>query len=353
MLDLMPDTATSVTLDPRWDTLTRREAGDFFYSVKSTGVYCRPDCASRLPRPENVGFYATCEAAETAGFRACKRCKPRGDSVRTEQAEMIADICRFIEGAEDAPSLDDMAARAGLSPHHFHRRFKAVTGLTPKAYADAHRAKKVRKGLSAGEAVTAALYEAGYGSSSRFYERSDAILGMTPKAFQTGGAGDIRFAIGQCSLGSVLVAQSDKGICAITLGDDAEALIRDLQDRFPKANLIGADKGFEQTVAQVIALVDQGRALDLPLDIRGTAFQQRVWQALRAIPAGETRSYAEVAEMIGAPAAVRAAAGACAANALAIAIPCHRVVRTDGALSGYRWGVDRKRALLLKEGQNV
>lgn len=353
MLHTMPDTATSVTLDSRWETLSRRESGDFFYSVKSTGVYCRPDCASRLPRPENVGFYATCEAAETAGFRPCKRCRPRDDSVRTKQAGMIADVCRFIEGAEDVPSLADMAARAGLSPHHFHRRFKAVTGLTPKAYADAHRAKKVREGLAAGEAVTAALYEAGYGSSSRFYERSDAILGMTPKAFQTGGAGDIRFAIGQCSLGSVLVAQSNKGICAITLGEDAEALIRDLQDRFPKANLIGADKGFEQTVAQVIALVDQGRALDLPLDIRGTAFQQRVWQALRAIPAGETRSYAEVAEMIGAPAAVRAVAGACAANALAIAIPCHRVVRTDGALSGYRWGVERKRSLLLKEAEHV
>ncbi|MCR6658268.1 MAG: bifunctional DNA-binding transcriptional regulator/O6-methylguanine-DNA methyltransferase Ada [Asticcacaulis sp.] len=349
----MPDTATSVTLDPRWETLTRREAGDFVYSVKTTGVYCRPDCASRLPRPENIGFYATCEAAEAAGFRACKRCRPRGQSEQAKQAEMIADICRFIEGAEEVPSLADMAGRAGLSPHHFHRRFKAVTGLTPKAYADAHRTKKVREGLSAGEAVTAALYEAGYGSSSRFYERSDAILGMTPKAFQSGGAGDIRFAVGDCSLGAVLVAQSDKGICAITLGDDPEGLARDLQDRFPNANLIGADTAFEQTVAQVIGLVDQGQTLDLPLDIRGTAFQQRVWQALRAIPAGETRAYAEVAEMIGAPSAVRAVAGACAANALAIAIPCHRVVRTDGALSGYRWGVERKRALLLKEGQKV
>ena len=353
MLHIMSDTAASAELDPRWETLTRREAGDFFYSVKTTGIYCRPSCASRLPKPENVGFYASCDDAEAAGFRACLRCKPRGDSVQAKQAEMIADICRFIEGAEDAPSLEEMAKRAGLSPHHFHRRFKAVTGLTPKAYADAHRVKKVREGLAAGEAVTAALYEAGYGSSSRFYERSDAILGMTPKAFQSGGAGDIRFAIGQCSLGAVLVAQSDKGICAITLGDDAEALIRDLQDRFPKANLIGADKAFERTVAQVIALVDQGQALDLPLDIRGTAFQQRVWQALRAIPAGQTRSYAEVADMIGSPAAVRAVAGACAANALAIAIPCHRVVRTDGALSGYRWGVERKRTLLLKEGQNV
>jgi AraC family transcriptional regulator of adaptative response/methylated-DNA-[protein]-cysteine methyltransferase len=353
MLALMPDTAASVQLDPRWEVLTRRESGDFFYSVKTTGVYCRPDCASRLPKPENVGFYATCDSAETAGFRACRRCNPRGDSKQAEQAVMIADVCRFIEGAEEAPSLDEVAARAGLSPHHFHRLFKAATGLTPKAYADAHRSRRVREGLAAGEAVTAALYEAGYGSSSRFYERSDAILGMTPKAFQTGGAGDIRFAIGQCSLGAILVAQSDKGICAITIGDEAEALVNDLQDRFPKANLIGADAGFERTVAQVIGMIDADQALDLPLDIRGTAFQQRVWQALRAIPAGETRSYAEVADMIGSPAAVRAVAGACAANALAVVIPCHRVVRTDGALSGYRWGVERKRALLLKEVRRV
>jgi AraC family transcriptional regulator of adaptative response/methylated-DNA-[protein]-cysteine methyltransferase len=353
MLHIMPDTVTSVEFDAHWETLRRREGGDFFYSVKTTGVYCRPDCASRLPKPENVGFYASCDEAEAAGFRACLRCKPRGNSVQARQAEMIADVCRFIEGAEDAPSLDEMAARAGLSPHHFHRLFKAVTGLTPKAYADAHRSQRVRESLSAGEAVTAALYEAGFSSSGRFYERSNAILGMKPTEYQSGGAGDIRFAIGQCSLGAVMVAQSDRGICAITLGDDAEALIEDLQDRFPKANLIGADPDFEQTVAQVIGVVDQGQKLDLPLDIRGTAFQQRVWQALRAIPAGETRSYAEVAEAIGSPAAVRAVAGACAANALAIAIPCHRVVRTDGALSGYRWGVERKRALLLKEAQNV
>ena len=353
MLDLMPDTAASSVADPRWQVISRRETGDFVYSVRTTGVYCRPTCPSRLPKPENVRFHASCDAAESAGFRACLRCKPREASTQAKQAEMIADVCRFIEGAEDAPSLDEMAARAGLSPHHFHRMFKASTGLTPKAYADAHRAQRVREGLTAGEAVTAALYEAGYGSSGRFYERSNAILGMTPTEFQKGGAGDIRFAIGQCSLGVILVAQSDKGICAITLGDEAESLVRDLQDRFPKANLIGADADFERHMAQVVGMIDQQQALDLPLDIRGTAFQQRVWQALRAIPPGETRSYAEIAEAIGAPKAVRAVAGACAANALAIAIPCHRVVRNDGALSGYRWGVERKRALLLKEAQNV
>jgi AraC family transcriptional regulator of adaptative response/methylated-DNA-[protein]-cysteine methyltransferase len=353
MLDLMPDTATSTAADPRWQALSRRETGDFVYSVRTTGVYCRPTCPSRLPKPENVRFHATCDAAEAAGFRACLRCKPREATAHAKQAEMIAAVCRFIEGAEDAPSLEAMAARAGLSPHHFHRLFKAATGLTPKAYGDAHRANRVREGLSAGEAVTAALYEAGYGSSGRFYERSNAILGMTPTEFQKGGAGDIRFAIGQCSLGVILVAQSDKGICAITLGDEAEALVRDLQDRFPKANLIGADAGFERHMAQVVGMIDQQQSLDLPLDIRGTAFQQRVWQALRAIPSGQTRAYSEIAEAIGAPKAVRAVAGACAANALAIAIPCHRVVRNDGALSGYRWGVERKRALLLKEGQNV
>ncbi|ESQ84099.1 hypothetical protein AEAC466_10155 [Asticcacaulis sp. AC466] len=349
MLMSMPiETATSP--DALWDALKNRAGGDFFYSVKTTGVYCRPSCASRLPRRENVAFYSSCDAAEAAGFRPCLRCRPRGDSRQAEQARLIAEICRFIEGAEDAPSLDQMAARAALSPHHFHRLFKSVTGLTPKAYADAHRARRVRDGLSAGEAVTTALYDAGYGSNGRFYERSNAILGMTPTQFQRGGAGDIRFAIGQCSLGAVLVAQSEKGICAITLGDDARALAADLQDRFPRANLIGADAAFEATVAQVVGMIDGDQTPDLPLDIRGTAFQQRVWQALRAIPPGETRSYSEVADAIGAPKAVRAVAGACAANALAVAIPCHRVVKTDGALSGYRWGVERKRALLLKEG---
>ncbi len=348
MFDIMSRTH-AIEADPRWAQLQKREGEGFVYSVATTGVYCRPACPSRPAKPQNVAFYDTCDAAEAAGFRACKRCKPREDG--DAQAAMIAGICRVIEDAETAPSLEQLARRAGLSPHHFHRVFKAATGLTPRAYGDAHKARKVREGLEAGESVTAALYDAGFSSSGRFYERSNAILGMTPKAFKAGGEGDIRFAIGQSSLGAVLVAQSGKGVCAITLGDDPAALARDLQDRFPRANLIGADAGFEHTVRQVIALVDQPSAgLDLPLDIRGTAFQQRVWQALRAIPAGETRSYTQIAEAIGSPKAVRAVAGACAANALAIAIPCHRVVRTDGDLSGYRWGVERKRDLLAKEG---
>ncbi|ESQ87147.1 hypothetical protein ABAC460_20465 [Asticcacaulis sp. AC460] len=266
-------------------------------------------------------------------------------------AAVIAEVCRFIETAEVEPRLEELAERAGLSAYHFHRQFKAATGVTPKAYAAAHRARKVREGLSGGETVTNALYDAGFGSNGRFYETSNAILGMTPKQFKAGGKdADIRFAIGQSRLGAVLVAESGKGIVAISLGDDPDALVRELQDRFPQARLTGDDPKFDARVAQVIGLVEApGTGLDLPLDIRGTAFQQRVWQALRAIPAGKTLSYAQLAEAIGSPAAVRAVAGACAANTLAIAVPCHRIVRTDGSLSGYRWGVERKRDLLQRE----
>ncbi|MBW8880513.1 MAG: bifunctional DNA-binding transcriptional regulator/O6-methylguanine-DNA methyltransferase Ada [Asticcacaulis sp.] len=343
------------TTDPRWDALVRRDPaweGRFWFSVATTGVYCRPSCGARMPKPENVAFHATCDAAEAAGFRPCKRCHPRGESPKAQIAGMIADICRWIETAETEPSLAQLARRAGLSPYHFHRQFKAMTGLTPKAYAAAHRARRVREGLEAGESVTAALYDAGYGSNGRFYEASNGILGMTPKQFQNGGLDtDIRFAVGECRLGHILVAKSDKGVVAISLGDDADVLVRELQDRFPRANLVGGDPEFDALVAHVVGFVEAPETgFDLPLDIRGTAFQQRVWQALRAIPAGQTLSYAELAEKIGSPAAIRAVAGACAANTLAVAIPCHRIVRTDGSLSGYRWGVERKQALLQAEG---
>ncbi len=340
--------------DDRWQAVLDRDPaqdGRFWYGVRTTGVYCRPSCAARTPKPENVGFFDTCDAAEAAGLRPCKRCKPREESSRMKQAGLIAAACRRIETAETEPNLDQLAREAGLSPYHFHRLFKAITGLTPKAYAAARRAGRVREGLSDGESVTNALYDAGYGSNSRFYERSNGILGMTPKRFQDGGRDtDIRFAVGQCALGAILVAQSDKGVVAIAIGEDPDRLARDLQDRFPKANLIGGDSDFEALVAWVVGFVEAPQAgLDLPLDIRGTAFQQRVWQALREIPAGETATYSQVAARIGQPEAVRAVAGACAANTLAVAIPCHRVVRTDGSLSGYRWGVERKRALLERE----
>lgn len=357
MLTTMPNrpAPTDTASDPRYAAVVARDkASDnrFWYGVLTTGVYCRPSCAARTPRAENVRFFDSCDAAEGAGLRACKRCRPRGDTTQARQAALVAKACRAIEAAEAEPSLDALAASAGLSPFHFHRVFKTVTGLTPKAWAQAERARRMREGLSGGERVTTALYDAGYGSSSRFYERSDGILGMTPKRFRDGGRDtDIRFAIAQSTLGAVLVACSDRGVVAISLGDDAEALARELQDRFPRANLIGGDAGFEATVARVIAFVERPQqGFGLPLDIQGTAFQQRVWQALREIPAGETATYADIAARIGDPRAVRAVAGACAANTLAVAIPCHRVVRTDGSLSGYRWGVERKRALLTAEG---
>jgi AraC family transcriptional regulator of adaptative response/methylated-DNA-[protein]-cysteine methyltransferase len=265
----------------------------------------------------------------------------------------IAEICRTIAAAETMPSLDALSRAAGLSPYHFHRLFKAATGLTPMEYARAHRAERVRNGLAGrASSVTETLYDAGFNSSGRFYEASDKMLGMTPTDYRAGGANNrIRFAVGQSSLGAILVAATGRGICAIFLGDDPDILIRDLQDRFPKADIIGGDAAFEGWVAQVVGFVETpALGLNLPLDIRGTAFQQRVWRALQDIPPGSTASYAEIARMIGTPKSVRAVAGACAANPVAVAIPCHRVVRSDGAISGYRWGVERKRALLEREG---
>jgi AraC family transcriptional regulator of adaptative response/methylated-DNA-[protein]-cysteine methyltransferase len=340
----------------RWEAVQRREKnadGVFYYSVKTTGVYCRPSCAARPARRENVAFHATCEEAERAGFRPCKRCRPNEAPLAEQQAALVAQACRLIQESQEAPVLEELAAAAGLSRFHFHRVFKAATGVTPRAYAAAHRAQRVREQLGRSRTVTEAIYGAGFNSGGRFYEASGEILGMTPTDFREGGSRvSIRFAVGECSLGSILVAATDRGVCAILLGDDPEALVRDLQDRFPRAQLIGGDGEFECMVARVVSFVEApALGIDLPLDVRGTAFQQRVWQALRAVPAGETVSYAQIAGRIGAPKAVRAVAQACSANALAVAIPCHRVVRTDGAISGYRWGVERKRALLEREAR--
>jgi AraC family transcriptional regulator, regulatory protein of adaptative response / methylated-DNA-[protein]-cysteine methyltransferase len=348
--------ASATVGDPRWAAVVARDAaadGRFFYSVRTTGVYCRPSCGSRTPRPENVSFHATTAAAEQAGFRACMRCKPGEPSLAVKHADRVADLCRFIQEAEQPPSLETLSERARMSPHHLHRVFKAVTGLTPKGYAAAHRAERIREGLSKRASVTEAIYEAGFNSSGRFYETSRQVLGMTPTNFRAGGTNtEIRFAVAECSLGPLMVAASDRGVCAILLGDDPDALVKDLQDRFPQATLVGGDAGFEKLVAKVVGFVEAPRVgLDLPLDVRGTAFQQRVWQALREIPAGKTASYTDIAERIGSPKSVRAVAQACGANALAVAIPCHRVVRHDGALSGYRWGVERKRALLEREAR--
>lgn len=344
----------SVVEDPRWARVLARDRtadGQFWYSVATTGVYCRPSCPSRPANPENVGFHESLEAARATGFRPCKRCKPDGPSLDAENAAIVAKACRLIESSEEAPSLAELAATVGRSPGYLHRLFKASTGLTPKDYATGHRAARVREKLTADNTVTEAIYGAGFNSSGRFYEKSTEMLGMTPSRYRAGGENeDIRFAVGDSSLGAILVASSAKGVAAILIGDDPDDLARDLQDRFPKARLIGGDAEYEALVAKVVGLVEApGLGLDLPLDVRGTAFQQRVWQALREIPAGETASYTDIALRIGLPKAVRAVAGACAANNIALAIPCHRVVRNDGALSGYAWGVERKRAFLERE----
>ncbi len=356
MLVLENEKVTAVELDPRWASVLARDSaadGSFVYSVATTGVFCRPSCPSRTANPKNVRFHATIEDAEAAGFRPCLRCKPREPAPEARNAETVARICRLIEEAEELPSLAELAEAAGFSPGYFHRLFKAVTGVTPKDYAAAHRAGRVRDRLRAEGTVTEAIYSAGFNSSARFYEKSDEMLGMTPTDYRAGGANaEIRFAVGECSLGSILVAKSEKGVCSILLGDDPDALLRDLQDRFPQARLIGGDAAFEALVARVVGLIEApGIGLDLPLDVRGTAFQQRVWSALRDIPVGETATYSDIAKKIGAPKSVRAVAGACAANPLAVAIPCHRVVRNDGSLSGYRWGIARKRALIDREAK--
>ena len=340
----------------RWQAVTQRDpAGDgaFVYAVQTTGIYCRPVCPARLPRRENVRFYQFGEEAERAGFRPCKRCRPHSDSRTERHAAVVAAACRSLEQADGPLSLDQLATAAGLSRHHFHRLFKSHTGVTPKAYETALRQGRVIKKLVEGNTVTEAIYGAGFNSSGSFYRTSDAALGMLPKTVRAGGQGVVmRFGVGECWLGAILVAATDQGVCAILMGDDPDALVRDLQDRFPKAELIGADAAFEEWMASVIGFVNhQAEGLRLPLDIQGTAFQQQVWQALQDIPAGSTRTYTEIAQYIGRPQSVRAVAQACGANPLAVAIPCHRVVRINGDLAGYRWGVERKSKLLNRERQ--
>ncbi|WP_024638655.1 bifunctional DNA-binding transcriptional regulator/O6-methylguanine-DNA methyltransferase Ada [Pseudomonas syringae] len=337
--------------DPRWDILVNRRShagADFVYGVLTTGIYCKPCSPTRLPRPENVVFFDNVHAAEAAGFRPSLRNAGDSNALQRKHAEVVAQACRLIDAADSMLNLTALAEQVGISGFHFHRIFKRLTGLTPRAYSVASLRSRVKVQLSQDLSITRALYEAGYNSNSRFYEASQNMLGMKPSEYRAGGANvDIRFALGESSLGSILVATSSKGICAISLGDDPHALIEAFQDQFPNANLIGADAAFEQLVAEVVGFVESpATGLALPLDIRGTVFQERVWQALRDIPAGSTATYTQIATQIGLPSAVRAVANACGANKLAVAIPCHRVVRSDGSLSGYRWGVERKRKLL-------
>ncbi|MEB0077790.1 bifunctional DNA-binding transcriptional regulator/O6-methylguanine-DNA methyltransferase Ada [Pseudomonas sp. CCI3.2] len=340
--------------DPRWGVLINRQADvgdDFVYGVLTTGIYCGPRSPTKLPRPENVVFFDTAIEAEAAGFRPSKRRDSNQETIALKHAATVAETCRMIDASDSVPNLSDMAEKVGMSTFHFHRIFKKITGLTPKAYSVASVRSRVRDQLSQSGTITSALYEAGYNSNSRFYEASQKILGMKPTEYRAGGANvDIKFALGESSLGSILVAKSARGICAILLGDDPNSLVESFQDQFPNANLIGGDAEFEGLVSTVVGFVESPAVgLALPLDIRGTVFQERVWQALRDIPAGSTATYTDIAVRIGMPSAVRAVANACGANSLAVAIPCHRVVRSDGTLSGYRWGVERKRKLLERE----
>lgn len=343
--------------DKRWAAVVNRDRaadGELVRCVKTTGVYCRPGCAARLPRREHVRFHASPADAENAGFRPCRRCLPNEPPLAERHARAVAAACRLVETAEELPDLDALAQAAGMSRFHFHRVFKAATGCTPLAYAAARRADRARDALRTSRTVTDAIYDSGFDSSGRFYAASPGMLGMAPSTFRRGGVGEtIRFAIGECSLGSILVAATVRGVCTILLGDDPAALARELEDRFPRAELVGGDRAFESLVARVVGFAEfPALGLDLPLDIRGTAFQRRIWQALQAIPAGTTASYRAIADRVGSPKAARAVARACASNPLAVAGPCHRVVRNGGTLGGCRWGVHRKRVLLDREASS-
>ncbi|MAA65375.1 MAG: bifunctional DNA-binding transcriptional regulator/O6-methylguanine-DNA methyltransferase Ada [Alteromonadaceae bacterium] len=330
--------------------------GRFFYGVITTGVFCRPVCPSRRPNRENVRFYSSAEAAADAGFRPCQRCYPDQPAPQAQRQQQMVAACREIENAESEPSLSQLAAACGLSRFHFQREFKHRIGLTPRAYFQAHRANRLKAALASGETSTRAGLEAGFGSSGRLYAATGDHLGMTPGDYRAGGRGEtIRFALGDCRLGVILVAATARGICAIELGDTADALLQAFQSRFPQAELVGGDPAFARWVAVLVGYVNQPNesVLDLPLDIQGTAFQQKVWQVLRAIPCGDTVTYTDVANALGQPTAARAVARACATNSIALAIPCHRVVRSDGSLSGYRWGIERKAALLERESDQA
>jgi AraC family transcriptional regulator, regulatory protein of adaptative response / methylated-DNA-[protein]-cysteine methyltransferase len=338
----------------QWEGVLRKDSsldGQYLFAVKTTGIYCRPSCPSRTPKRQNVSFFASAELARQAGFRACLRCAPDGVSKREQQTQAILQACRMIDTSEEKISLADLAAKVGFSTHHFHRVFKDVTGVTPQDYFKARQIAQIGQSLSSSQSVTAAIYDAGFSSSGRFYEASNAMLGMTPKAFKAGGAGEaIQMSIRTCSLGLVLVAATKRGVCTIEFGDDEKELTDRLIARFPNAIWLAKDAQFESWLERVLAYIQApDKVLDLPLEIRGTVFQQKVWKALQEIPVGVTASYAEVAQRINKPKAVRAVATACASNTLALAIPCHRVIRGNGELSGYRWGVERKKQILATE----
>ena len=336
--------------DVRWDLVCRRQPSDILYAVKTMGIYCRTGCPSPRPKRQNVMYFLATGAAEAGGFRACKRCDPKGEREAIARA-VVRDACAFMEAAEGVPSLDALAQRSGYSRFHFLRMFRDHTGVTPRSYAEGVRARRLQAALTGGARVADAVAEAGFGSESRVYEDTGRLLGMTPGALRRGGAGEtIRTALADCPFGRLLVGATATGVCFLGFAEPDDALLGDLRRRFPRAEVVADDVGLTQTVHAVLDFIKEPKAaLALPLDLRGTAFQLRVWEALRSIPPGETRTYGELARMIGNPAAVRAVARSCATNPVSLAVPCHRVVGSDGALTGYRWGVPRKRALLARE----
>lgn len=350
----MPDALTIPDPETLWQAVLARDprpaCGPFLYAATTQGVYCRPGCPSRPPLRRNVRFFPTPDAAEAEGFRACKRCDPKGERAALH-AEAVRAACALIESSETIPSLATLAERAGYAKHHFLRLFKEITGVTPRSYAESVRARRLSEALAEGTRVAEAVAEAGFGSESRVYERPGKLLGMTPGAARRGGQGEtIRVAVAESPLGPLLVGATEQGVCFLGFGEDEAALRGDLLRRFPKARIEDAPEALAETVRAVVAFLEEPKAaLALPLDLRGTAFQRRVWEALTRIPFGETRYYAQVAAELGEPAAVRAVARACAQNPVGLAVPCHRVVGKDGDLTGYRWGIARKRALLAKE----
>lgn len=356
-MEVMSDSEADVAGDEqRWSLVQQRERSadlPFIYAVKTTGIYCRPGCSSRLPRRTNVAFFDDIWQAKSAGFRACKRCQPDADVPAMKSAAAVQLACKLIEEAEEPPSLEQLSAAVNYSPAHFHRLFKQTLGVTPNSYAAMRRANRVRTNLLDDSTVTQAVYASGYGTSSRFYDESDAVLGMKPSQYRKGGKGvAIRVAVASTSLGPILIAATGKGLCAIEFGDDEHELLSRLRERFRHAEVDESDE-FNRWVTEVVALVDAPcNGLSLPLDVQGTAFQRRVWEALRTIPVGSTATYSDIANQIGKPKAARAVARACAANRIAVAIPCHRVVRRDGQSGGYRWGNGRKKALLANESKS-
>ncbi|HEX8649448.1 MAG TPA: bifunctional DNA-binding transcriptional regulator/O6-methylguanine-DNA methyltransferase Ada [Pyrinomonadaceae bacterium] len=344
--------------DVYWQSVLAKDErfdGIFVYGVRSTGIYCKPSCPSRRPGREQVAFFPSCEAAEASGLRACLRCQPRQKSAVDPRVKLVLRVCRAIEAQEeDTPlSLDELGAHLGVSPHHLRRSFKSITGITPRQYAAAHRLRLFKSRIKEGAEVTAAMYDAGYGSSSRLYEKASEQLGMTPATYRRGGKGmNINYTIVDCYLGRLLVAATERGICAVHFGDHDDMLADSLKGEYPAALIRHDETTLSEWVSEILRYLDGSQPnLGLPLDLQATAFQLRVWEALRSIPYGMTRSYKEVAEAIGQPDAVRAVASACAKNRVALVTPCHRVIRESGELGGYRWGLERKRELLKRESK--